>query len=541
MKIKLLKQLMFLAIMLSGSIIFAQTVTGTVTSNDGPLPGVNVIVKGTVNGVVTDFDGNYSIDNVGEDAILTFSFVGFVVQEIKVDGQSTLNVVLIEDQNVLNEVVVTGYVTQTRGDISGSVSSVDMDEALKTPVANAAEALQGRVTGVTVVNSGAPGAAPKIIVRGFGTANNTDPLFIIDGVQTSDVNILNSINPADIDQMNVLKDGAAAIYGARASNGVIIVTTKSGGYNVNKLSVSLDLYTGSSQATNLPTNLNVQQHADMLWQSYANDGAAPNHPQYGSGATPVIPSQLLGLRANVTVPPGGTNWNDVITQTAPTTNASLSLSNGSDTGKYYMSANYLKKDGILRHTGFERASVMVNGEFKIKDKVRIGEHLNVAFTNGNSGSSEAIENAQRLSPLIPAYDDDGNFAGPESNSTGLSNTRNALAQLYRGRNNFNKSARVFGDVYIEADLYEGLTFKSSYGVSLQNFDGRYFSALDPEHAEPVSTNTLSVTDQNSYEWNWSNTLTYNKSFGDHTISALLGYDAKRRRNWKKYFTYWLFI
>ncbi len=190
---------------------FQITISGTVTDDTGaPLPGANVLERGTSNGTQTDFDGNFTI-TAASDAVLVFSYIGFATQEINVDGQSTINVQMAEDFSQLSEVVVLGYASQTRGDLTGSVASVDIAEATKAPIVNAAEALEGRVTGVTVVNAGNPGAAPKINIRGFGTSNNTNPLYIIDGVQTDNANILNSINPADIEQINVLKDGAAAI------------------------------------------------------------------------------------------------------------------------------------------------------------------------------------------------------------------------------------------------------------------------------------------------------------------------------------------
>ena len=519
----LIRKLLFLGVFMLFGYAQAQSVSGTVSDANGPLPGANVIVQGTSHGVTTDFDGNYTIDDVALDAVLTYSFVGYITQGITVNGQSVINVVLIEDANQLEEVVVTGYTTQTRGDITGSVASVDMDEAMKAPVTNAAEALQGRVTGVTVTNAGAPGAAPKITIRGFGTSNNTNPLYIIDGVQTDDANILNSIDPADIDQMNVLKDAAASIYGARASNGVIIVTTKSGGYNMNKSTLTLDVYSGFSKASNLPDLLNTTQHGDMIWESLANDGAVQTHPQYGSGSSPVIPDKLQGVPVSATVPPGGTYWPGEITQTAPTTNVSLSLESGNESGKYFMSVNYLTRDGVMKYTGFERVTTRINAEFKIKDIVRIGEHMNVAYSNTNSRNE--LDFALRSSPLIPTHDDDGNFAGTYAASAGLGNANNPLANLSRAQDNYGKSLRVFGDVYAAIDLYDGLTFKSTFGFSLSNWDARSFDPLNPEHGEPLSTNTLRVEDNSDLGWNWTNTLNYRKSFGEHNINVLLGVEA----------------
>ncbi|NNE03680.1 MAG: TonB-dependent receptor plug domain-containing protein, partial [Eudoraea sp.] len=356
----------------TSSEIVQSTITGNVTDDTGaPLPGANVLVKGTTNGTQTDFDGNYTI-TANDSDVLVFSYIGFATQEIAINGQTTINVAMAEDASQLSEVVVTGYSTQTRGDITGSVASVDVSEATKAPIVNAAEALEGRVTGVTVTNSGNPGSSPKIVIRGFGTSNNTNPLYIIDGVQTDNGSILNSINPGDIDQINVLKDGAAAIYGARASNGVVIITTKGGGYNQAEPEISLNVYTGVSRATNTPSLLNAQQHGDMIFQSLANDGAVVTHPQYGSGSSAVVPTTLQGytrvvsydpiVRAprSATVKPGGTDWLDEITQNAQTQSFDVSLSNGNETGKYYMSANYLNREGILLTTGFKQGTTRLN-------------------------------------------------------------------------------------------------------------------------------------------------------------------------------------
>ena len=280
---------------------------------------------------------------------------------------AVINITLAGGDNTLEEVVVVGYSQQTRGDITGSVASVDMEEALKVPVVNAAEALQGRVTGVQVVSNGSPGAAPNVNIRGIGSTNGTGPLYIIDGVQTTDANLLTSINPSDIDQMNVLKDGAAAIYGSRASNGVIIVTTKSGSYSMQKSTVTVDIYTGMSSAVGLPSMLNVQQHADMLWEGYTNDFAEVanepdaefrGHVQYGRDPNgPVIPTQLnldgsKGEGLDALVRPGGTNWWNEITQSAPTVSATVSMAGGTETSKSFMSLNYLNRGGVVKHTGF---------------------------------------------------------------------------------------------------------------------------------------------------------------------------------------------
>lgn len=500
------------------------TITGTVVDNFGtPLPGTNVIVKGTTNGTQTDFDGNYSI-TAASDATLIFSYVGFKTIEIPVNGNSSVDVTMQEDAAALDEVVVTGYGTQTRGELTGSVGTVDVAEATKTPVVNAAEALQGRVAGVTITNNGQPGSTPVVRIRGFGSGNSNDPLYIIDGVQTDDPGILNSINPADIQQMNVLKDGAAAIYGARASNGVVIVTTKSGGYNLDRARVSLDMYTGFSVATNLPEMLTPAQHGQMLWQSILNDGGTPSHPQYGNGPTPVVPETIQGVPVTMNVAPNGTDWVDEIYRSAITQNASITLENGNEKSKFLFSAGYLNRQGIQIHTGFKRGNVRLNSEFKVGDRIRIGEHANISFDN-RSGGQSWFNFAQRMSPLVPVYDADGNFGGNYSNDTGLSNPNNPVAEATRQKDNFAKTFRVFGDIYATVDILDGLQFKTSFGGSIRAYNDRRFRALIPESSEPIATNTLTEADQDTYEWVWTNTLNYNKSFGDHSINALIGIEA----------------
>ena len=517
---------------------FAQekTISGTVSDDSGALPGVSIIIKGTATGTETDFNGKYSI-NAKTGDVLSFSYVGYTTVEKIVGTSNTINVTLVEDTNELDEVVVFGYISQTRGDVTGSVSSVDIDEALQTPIVNAAEALQGRVTGVTVVNNGAPGSAPKINIRGFGTSNSTNPLYIIDGVQTDDPNVLNNINPADIDQMNVLKDGAAAIYGARASNGVVVITTKGGGYNMATAKISLDMYTGFSQIANSPGVLNAQQHSDVLLKSYINDGVDTTHGQYDPNGTGsyTVPSSILGYRRvvsynpivfsdefNASVTPGGTDWLDAITRTAPMYNVSLSVQNGNEHGKYFMSISYLNREGIMNYTGFERISTRLNSEFKVAEKLKIGGHLNISYSNTQNSPGEAIENSFRMTPLLPVRDDNGEFAGVAAPDLG--NTRNPAAQLDRSKNDYNKRYAILGDVYLSY-IFNELTFKTTVSGGLNTFDSRFFTHLDPEHEEPISINTLREGDSTSHNWVWTNTVNYNKSFGNHSINALIGIEA----------------
>lgn len=530
---KSIKHLILGAIMCFSGALIAQTVQGTVTSADGPLPGATVLIKGTTSGTSTDFDGNFSIE-VPSDGVLVVSYIGYGTQEVAVNGRDQIVVTLMAD-NRLDEVIVIGYGSQTRGGVTGSVASVNMEDAIKTPVVNAAETLQGQVTGVQVVTNANPGQAPKITIRGFGTSNSTNPLYIIDGVQTDDALVLNNINPNDIEQMNVLKDGAAAIYGARASNGVVIITTKGGGYNQASPTISLDVYSGISQLSNSPEMLDVQQHANMLWQSYANDGVSPSHVQYGSGSSPTIPSTIQGYsrvvsygpitrsgpgEVTATPNPGGTDWIDAITRDAKITNASFSISNGNANSKYYFGANYLDREGVVDYTGFTRGSLKFNSETKSK-KLTVGQHLNLSYTNTKPGVDEALEGAMRMTPLLPVFDDNGDYAGVVG-GVDLSNTRNPAAQLYRTRNDYFKRLNILGDVYASYEFFDGLSAKTTFAGGFNTFDSRQFTSLDPEFGEPISTNTLNEQNQTSYNWNWTTTVNYSGNFGNHALNALAG-------------------
>ena len=530
-----MKKAFLVVLMLSSSLIFAQNnISGSVSDESGnPVPGATVVVEGTNTGVVTDFDGNYQINASAGDQ-LTFSSLGFASQTITVGNQSQINVTLMSSVDILDEVVVSGYQTQQRRSLSGAIGTVDTDEAFKTQVTNAAEALQGRVAGVQVTSGGGPGAAPVIRIRGYSTTNDNSPLYVIDGIQTTDPNVMRDINPRDIENISVLKDGAAAIYGARASNGVIVVTTKKGSYN-SKNTLEIDATYGISEVTRYPDMLNVQQHADMPWQSILNDGNTPSHPQYGSGPTPSVPIFLnvpipSGAEyegAGAKVAPGGTDWFDAIFDPAAVTNVSVSASGGGAEGRYHLSANYLNQEGVIIHTGYERASTRLNSEFKIGDKLTISENLNVTYDKELTTSGNPIQNAAFSSPLVPVRDTNGNFAGTYSNSARVGIANNPVADLARGADDYNKNLRVIGDISVKWQITPELLFKSSAGITMRDLNGRYFTALNPEHGEAISNNTLSEQSFRQDSWVVTNFLNYKNSFGDHTLDLLVGTESTK--------------
>ena len=520
--------------LLSGFVYSQDSISGSVTdAGDNPIPGASIVVQGTNRGVVTDFDGNYSINaSTGEQLI--FSSLGFSSQTVTIGNQTQINISLAEAVDLLDEVVVSGYQTQQRRTLSGAIGTVDTEESFKTPVTNAAEALQGRVAGVQVISGAGPGAAPVVRIRGYSTTNDNSPLWVIDGVQTTDANIMRDINPKDIDQISVLKDGAAAIYGARASNGVIVVTTKRGQYNQAN-TMEIDAWVGIADVTRTPDMLNAQQHADMTWESILNDGNVPTHPQYGSGPNPVVPDLL-----NVPMPSGaayegasarvmnggqGTDWFDELFDPHTQKNVSLTASGGSDQARYHMSMRYMNAQGPMVYTGFESVSTRLNTEFRIGDKIVIGQNLSAVFDKEQQSGAYHVQSAAFSSPLVPVRDTNGNFAGTYANSarTGIAN--NPISDLYRGKDDYNKNFKVIGDVYLKYDITPKLKFISNAGISMRDLDGRYFTKLNPEHGEAISVNDLYENTFTINEWKISNTLNYRDSWGDHTLDVLVGTEA----------------
>ena len=530
-----MKKAFLVVLMLSSSLIFAQNnISGNVSDQSGnPIPGATIVVEGSNVGVVTDFDGNYQINASTSDQ-LTFSSLGFSSQTITVGNQNTINIVLVSSVDILDEVVVSGYQTLQRRSVTGAIGTVDTDEAFKTPASNPLESLQGRVAGLTVISNGAAGAAPVVRIRGYSSTNGNDPLYVIDGVQTTDANVLRDINPNDIENISVLKDGAAAIYGARASNGVIIVTTKTGEYNTDN-TLEVNALMTISEIMPYPKNMNLQQHADMIWQSRLNDGQTPNHPQYGSGTTPIIPD-LLNIpypaefgEGGARVTPGGTNWMDEITQVSTSYQASLAASGGGEQGRYRMSLNYRDLEGVLNYTGFEGLSARLNTEFKLGKNLTIGQKINASYDKEQYGVGDAVEYASQASPLVPVYDTNGNFAGTYSNSTGLSNDQNPVADLYRARNNYNKNLRVIADFYANLNITKNLSYKFSAGIQMRDFNQRNFVSTTPERGDgKIVDNYLQEQSFRQDEWNVFNTLNYKNTFGDHTLDVLIGTEAVKR-------------
>ncbi|WP_439582770.1 SusC/RagA family TonB-linked outer membrane protein [Dyadobacter bucti] len=531
-----LKRLTFFlacSLVLTSSLALAQqqTVSGDVTDDaNQPLIGISILVRGTATGTVSDVNGHYSLTATATD-VLVFSYVGFNSQEITVGSRSVIDVKMATNAKVLEEMVVVGYVKQSKRMSTGSMSQIKTQEALATPISNAGEALQGRAAGVTVVTSGQPGSTPVIRIRGFGSTNSNGPLYIIDGMQVTDGSVLAQINPNDIASMNVLKDASAAIYGARASNGVVIITTKTGNGN-SKPVVSFNSYYGFQKAGDKPELLNSEQLGQVFWQSYRNDGIVPNHPQYGKGETPVVPDYIRGNPAlpydpitnRLTRSRKGSDWLDEIYQNGVLQNYDLSVQGGGPNSRYLLSGGYQNREGVQKFTGFKRYSTRLNVEIDATKHVRFGEHLSVSYSD--QLAQNQVQGAVGVSPLIPNFDEGGNLAGAgPSTGAGLNNLITPLAQLTRGKDNFNRNFRFIGDAYVEVDFLKDFVAKSTIGLNFLNNFAHTVVRQSPESPEPVRTTALNEIQSNISSWVWTNTVRYNKTIGNHTINLLAGAEA----------------
>ena len=526
----------------------ARKVTGTVKDVKGePLIGVNVVERGTTNGTITDFGGNYSLD-VGTDAVLVFSYVGYFSQSFPASG-NVINVELREDTQSLDEVVVVGYSTQQKKDITGSVAVVDTKELLKTTGVSAAQQLQGKAAGVYIGTSGAPGSQAMVRIRGVSTVNDNGPLYVIDGVSTRNQDIA-SINPNDIESMQVLKDASsAAIYGAQAANGVILITTKRGN-KTGQPTLSYDGYVGVQNTTKRYDVLNSNDRLNLEWNAKANNykilgsDNLPSHVQFGTGSTPKIPNYLTlsgaGGRTDIDpndydfpdflmVPYSDTNWWDELDRTGVIQNHQVSLSGGSDKGQYTMSANYFRQDGTQIDTYFKRYQIRSNTSFNVRPWLRFGENLTFAYMQDLGRSPETGEATgyswtYRASPWVPVRDIQGNYAGSKIAGTG--NWQNIVALRERDRDNYWHNSRVFGNMWGELDLYKGLMFRSSFGIDYRTNYSYRMAKKNQEFSESPGNNNLEEKAALRLRWVFTNTLTYNATFNEvHKFNVLLGTEA----------------
>jgi TonB-linked SusC/RagA family outer membrane protein len=536
------------------------TITGVVSDATGEtLPGVTVQVKGTTIAVSTDIQGKYSISSPDPNATLVFSFVGFIRREVATNNQTVLNVTLTAESKILNEVVVVGYTTQKKKDLTGAVTVVNVSDMTKTPSGNAESLLQGQAAGVSVVSSGQPGQNPDINIRGVNSFGTNTPLYVVDGLPTPDIGTL---NPNDIESMQVLKDaGSASIYGVRANNGVIIITTKKG-----KGAVRID-YNGYYGAQVPPGGnpwglLNAQQNADMkllaLKQSgrksfsdqeytLSPDGNSYILPDYiqPAGAhfgDPSVDPSLYYVNPNYTDPSDyntfyrivqanktGTDWFHELFKTAPIQNHNIALSSGNDQGSYLFSLNYYNQQGTLIDTYDKRYNFRANSQYNINKNLRIGENITYTVTDNPETSLNnpdgVIAMIFREQPIIPVYDIKGNYAGGDG--PGLGDAANPVAIQERTKNDKFLGYRLFGNLYADLDLFKYVTLHSSFGGELNNETYHSFSYPTYENAENSLSNQYNAGSSSNYDYTWTNTVTYHQAIGKNDIKLLAGTEANR--------------
>ena len=517
-------------------IIQEKIVTGKVTDVDGnELPGVAIIIKGTVNGTVTDAQGNYQINVPGNDAVLQFSYLGYSTEEIIVGTQSVIDIRMVLDLTTLQEVVVTGYTSQSRRSITGAVETVDVEELAKNPAASIEQKLQGQVSGVNILTSGSPGSGAQVRIRGFGTTSSNSPLYIIDGIPTGAG--LNEINPDDIESVSVVKDASAAsIYGARAANGVVVITTKKGERG-KEAQISYNSFFSIDTQPGKIDLLNAQQWGEMEWLGQRAAGIAnPSHPTYGNGENSAIPVLLSGNptrpydpETNRIMFPSDTDWFDELTQTGFTQSHNLSVAGGGEGSAYNVSFGYFNSKGTQIYSDYQRYTTRLNTEFTaLNDKVRIGENLSIAYSE-RLGSTSSDIGRFTYHPLIPVYDEGGNFGGTLGGTLGLgTNIRNPVAEKIRFQNNVTRRIRAFGGAYAEVDVLPGLTFKTNVGIDYTQDNRTSFSPEFPEGGNPG--NALTETSSWGSSLTWTNTLNYVADFGDHTLGILAGTEIIELKN-----------
>ena len=474
-------------------------ISGVITDEkDGmPMIGVSVAVTGTTKGTITDLDGNYQISVAPDATQLTFTYVGYNTQVIDIKGQTVINVVMSEDVDVLNEVVVVGYGTQRKSDLTGAVSSVRGADLIKIPNASAEQALQGKVAGVQVSSSsGAPGSVPVIRVRGVGTFNNSSPIFVVDGLILDNISFLNA---ADIASMEVLKDASAtAIYGSRGANGVIIVTTKLGTISGGKPVYSFSAEYGIQH---------LSKKIDLL-----------EAKEFGAYVNEIIAGSYNNLDALE-----NTDWQDLIFNDAPLGNYQFSVSGASERQQYYVGVGLFTQKGIIEKSDYSRLTIKLNNTYKLSDRIKIGNNITIAPSQQQNAPGVTYS-AYRAQPVIQPYNEDGTYAE-------VPGVGNPLADIEYS-NNTAKNVRAVGNVFGELTLAEGLVFRSSFGMDFSYNEGRTFAPVfyvSPQQVNEI--NDLSISNRRNSNWLWENTLNYNFNLGeDHRFDVVGGYTMQQLRS-----------
>ena len=526
--------LVFMALLMIPLLAHADVANGVVieAGTDEPIIGASILEQGTTNGTITDFDGNFTL-NVAPGATLVVSYVGYKSQTLP--AGTNLRIQLAEDSEVLEEVVVTGYTTQRKADLTGAVSAVSAKDLEKQQENNPMKALQGKVPGMNITADGSPSGAAMVRIRGIGTLNDNDPLYIIDGVPTKSG--MHELNPNDIESIQVLKDAASAsIYGSRAANGVIIITTKKGAEG--KIRVDLDASVAVQSYTNRMHVLDAKQFGQVMWQAYVNDNMNPNtnalgyHYDWGYNAQgyPMLNAITMSkyLDEAGTVPAANTDWFKETTRPGVIQNYNVSVSNGSQKGSSFFSLGYYKNEGIIKCSDFDRFSARVNSDYKIiGDYVSIGENFTLNRTSEVSAPGGFLENVLQFNPSLPVYTTEGEYAGPVG---GYPDRENPVARLNRNKDNRYTYWRLFGNAFINITPFKGFNIRTTAGIDYAQKKQRIFTYPITEGTMANDKNAVEAKQEHWFKWMWNAIVTYNMEIGKHRADFLLGTELNRQQD-----------
>ena len=532
---QLKKALLSFGFLLVSTFLYAQSeISGNVVDQTGePIIGATVMEKGTSNGTVTDFDGNFKL-KVDAGKTLVFSYIGMLTQEVvAADG---MQVTLKDDALTIEEVVVTGYTTQRKADLTGAVSVVTPSDLAKQNENNPIKAMQGRVPGMNISADGNPSGAATVRIRGTGTLNNNDPLYIIDGVPTKAG--MHELNGNDIESIQVLKDAASAsIYGSRAANGVIIITTKGG--KDGKVKIDFDASLSVQTYAHKMKVLNAKEFGQTMWQGYVNDGLNPNMNglgyhydwSYDAQGVPVLNAITMNKYldpAGIT-PAADTDWFKETTRTGFVQQYNVSLSQGTENGTSFFSLGYYKNNGIIKHSDFQRFSARMNSTYKLlnigeRKIVTLGEHFTVNRTNELQAPGGFLENVLQFNPSLPVYTTTGEYAGPVG---GYPDRENPVARLDRNSDNRYTYWRMFGDAFININPIADFNIKSTFGLDYSQKQQRIFTYPVTEGTVANPTNAVEPKQEHWTKWMWNAIATYNLERGNHRGDIMIGTELNR--------------
>jgi TonB-linked SusC/RagA family outer membrane protein len=510
-------------------ILQQKQISGRVTGADKvPLPGVSVVVKGTSKGTITDASGQYSMTVLPDEKILVFSFIGMRSKEVLIETGEFAEVTLAEAAVNLDDIIVVGYMTQKKADLTGSISIVDDTNLKENSYPDVLRTIQGKVPGVYIVSDGGPASNSSIQIRGITSVNASNPLLIIDGV-ASNINF-KDLNPNDIQSMQILKDAASAsIYGARAAGGVILIETKKG--KNGELSINYDFKAGISYANQYPDVCNSEEYATAQWRAYVYDNQIPSgiydyEWHYDDNGIPVLDdiTTVDFLDDEQLLRPGDTDWLGAILKPAFQQSHQITVTQGTDKSNTMISLNYLSDNGIILNSYNYKYSARINSSFNLLDgKIRVGENLNLIHTISRGDFGWTFFNALVTPPNAPVYDINGNFAGLSIKYGQSFYFSNPVEYLVTGKDDNTKNNMMIGSINAEVDILKGLYFRTQYGLDYSNGFNRYLdrnTALTGGAADGY--NAVSVYSDYSTSWIWTNTLNYSLTSKNHNLNAVAG-------------------